>query len=453
MTTTLGRVSLTSAPYDVSQVGDQMSFSIDIVGYSLAVAKVLRQQMLGLNDNADEPVVPMTSALDSDYDGFYRVLGVSVEPTIVYQRDGTMRCQVSLERVGGGFAKPVFETSLIAAPRSDGPATLNPNGATNWLASGFPLGVGEAGASGYSGGVAPATSGTVSYTTATGAIHKVIAFTSLAAADSDVYQHYSEPADAYAGACLVEVQIGGTWYPATGRQVPLVGRGWRISNGIVRLSLSQSTLGALLIEVWGGSVWESSPLLYRLNQAGTTAGYYGLIDPTTNGDTTAVDPVVVRNAPECVSVRIPQRYGNSETYSVSRGQPYASLLVAPMANLSAANSLGGVRLVTPAAVTVITSTILASAGGAVEWGMYTATDGNGNKLLVAAPEQPSSASPVDTANGEMHGIDASSNIVPLVFMFGVTSDPTGGTVAEFETSAVAASMFTVVASQQQVVAR
>jgi hypothetical protein len=450
MTTTIGRCSLASAPYDQSHSGDRLSFSIDIVGLALAEAKVRRQQLLGLVNNADEEVVPFTSSDDSDLDGFYRVSSVQVDPTIVYLRDGTMRCQISMERVGGGYAKPTFEIGIVAAPRYRvGVGTLNPSGAVNWLVSGMTYGVGESGGYGFAGTVAPMYDATRDLVTATGTIVKIDAFSTLATSGSSgLLACYAAPADAYAGAALIEQSVGGTWYPVVGRQIPRsLGRGWRISNGLVRLSLSQSTLGSLLIEVWGGSAWESSPLLNRRDTGDANAGYYGLIDPNSGSDTTAVDPVIIRNSVDTVTVRIPQAASMYETYSISRGQPFASLDSGPMVpGLSGSNYCTGVMLTSGAAVTSITTTTLEGAGGTV-WGFYTATDGNGNKLLVGCP---SSGLTLTAASGRLYG--ASSSVV-VTHLFGATKDPTGATDAEFETTAVAASMFTAVATQQQVVAR
>lgn len=367
MTTTIGRVSLTSAPYNQSHSGDRLSFSIDITGYSLTVAKVLRQQLLGLADNADEPVIPLTWSDESDLDGFYRVLGVSVDPTIVHLRDGTMRCQIDLERVGGGYARPAFEV-----PYAVGTLT-NPHGLTGGRHLGIPATTAD-----WS-----ALTGITTRSTSTGNVYWLYTKSGTSGElDPGVLSYFVAPASYYVGACVVEQSVGGTWYPVIGDQVSLQLDLWRISNGIIRLTPQATSPRSYLFERWNGSAWVTISSLERgayvslayADQQAASA------DPSTAS--TGAVPYITKNGPDSVAVVIPQKGGASESISIHRGNEYARFYMSEIDLGSSALWMGSASVIAMSDVT---------------YGGYSTASINGYRLGIATPV----ANDVDTVNGRV----------------------------------------------------
>lgn len=447
MTLTIGRVSV-AAPTGIAHSGDRLSLTFDILPATLAEAKVRRQQVLGLADNPDEPVVPVTWSDDSDYDGYYHVASASVSPTITYLTGRLLRCSVELERIGGGYAKPMIEVAVAAAVRSNQQSvtTLNPPAASGWLVTGFPVGNGEAGntaslftLAGYGSPLGTATGNLQTATIA-----------SLTNATSDVLWYYSQPADFYDGAAMIEVSRdnGSTWYPVVGRQIPSgVTLYWRISNGLVRVSPSFDDVnvrGELLVEVWSGSAWESMPTMRRrFDSSGSTIGHFGFLDPTSNATYQYTDPVILANGADQVALQIPQANGRTETYTLRRGVPFVDLtLIGPAAEYRGVSA-------TAASWTLLEADDIAASGTA-DIGGSGATDGNGNSLIVTSS---GAAGPTVSISSTTLVIYPASSGSAARYAIGVTSDPAGSTTASLATAAVATSMFTAVATRQQVTSR
>jgi hypothetical protein len=345
-----------------------VSFNIDIAGYALAQAKVLRQQLLGLADNADEPVVPVTDSNDSDYDGFYWVRSVQVDPTIVYQRDGTMRCQISLERVGGGYARPVFEIPFAVATLTN----------SHTIEGGRHVGI-------------PATTAdwalfdtgsSVTRSSSTGNVFWIYTKTGVSGLrDPGVLSYYVAPASYYVGACVIEQSVGGTWYPIQGDQVSLQLDAWRISNGIIRLTPQATSPRSYLFERWNGSAWVTICSLERGNYAGSYVDEQAASsDPVTAS--TGTVPFITRNGPDCVTVVIPQLARQTESITIHRGNEYARFYIARNGYGSAAHWMGSASAVAMSDVT---------------YGGYATANINGYRLGIATPP----ANDVDTVNGRV----------------------------------------------------
>lgn len=250
MTTTIGRCSLADSPSDMSQSGDSLGFKVDVWG-DLDSVRGVRQQLLGLVDNPDEPVVPFTSTSDPHLDGFYRVQAINLVPSSL-----RFSASVTLQRVSGGWAKPLFEVPIALAVRSNtrGVTTVDSSGGENKYAV---LPFGETSVTSLFFG--PETIAAI--VSASGDVQAWGAVDPVDSPVQEVGSFYAAPAEWYNGAAMVEVLVGATWHPWIGRHVPLgTAGGWRISNGFIRASLSTGTIGTLLIEVWNGSSWVAKPL-------------------------------------------------------------------------------------------------------------------------------------------------------------------------------------------------
>ena len=342
MTTTIGRCSFTNAPSFQSWDGDALSLGINILPASLELAKVMRQQMLGLMNNPDESAIPVTSTDDPDLDGFYTVTAVNVEPVQAYLTNKLMRCSVGLVRVANGYQNPTVETTVVSrlATNDQGIASTTDYGAM----------------------VAYKTS-EVSNVDLTGVLSVATYAGSMNAVDGDGVDVYSaNPTTNVAGywsqfatpstyydppACKIEYLVGSTWYEAVGRQVPN-GVGWRISNGFLRIGTTAALPEAnVTIEVADSSAYVGREIT---NVNGDLGGLTG--------------PFIIRNSPEMVTIRVGTN--STHTFTVWKGGSIAQITqwtsVADTLNL---------RLVSAVAGTAIT-------GGV----RMTSNDANGNRLAL-----------------------------------------------------------------------
>lgn len=251
-TLTIGRVELTngSAPDPgMTWEGDQLSFSGVLKASTEADVMALRDQVIGLQGNIDEPIVPVTWSDDSSVDGFYRVLGTSVGTVGASYVAYWFPFAVDLERVDGWQA-PLFEVLRDGAVRTNS-VSFTDNEAV--ALTGLPGG----------NKVPQWTSlpdGQVNYDLANGSV-SMFAGPSY---DNDA-SFYVEAADYYGGAVSVEVSPdeGTTWNTIVGRQVPNTPTWVRMTNDRVRMTLSELS-GALVM----------------------TAGYFDRLNTTTDSNGT-----------------------------------------------------------------------------------------------------------------------------------------------------------------------
>lgn len=257
MTITIGRFSIDDCPYNIVHQGDRLSFMFDVDGSATGgdadVAKMYRQQLLGLVGNDDEPVVPVIWSDDSDFDGYYRIESLDVTPTPVYLNDSSairhFSVSVTAVRVSGGYAEPVHE--LFAVLAEAGALTID-------------TGVGGT-FGGYTDGavylpnshvVADNTTVSSSRTAQDGATIYEVTQSSMASDETAVLGVSAtvDPADFYDAAASVEWYVGGTWWPIVGRQVPSLAT-LRLNNGLVRVAVE--TDGEITVEHYDGSSWSS----------------------------------------------------------------------------------------------------------------------------------------------------------------------------------------------------
>lgn len=344
MSMTIGRASLTTDPLrnSVSIDGDTLRFSASLGATSVDDCKAKMQQLAGLVDNRDEDVFPFTCTGDSSFDGFYRVTGLAIEPLDRYLTLGQCRFSIAMERIGGGFARPQFESIVQQIVRTNSHGVTAPAGFDlSWYA-------------GTSTEADVAYSGIWSFTHSEGA-HKW--HTGFAPSGPSTYLIATKPADYYLNSARIEVKYGSTWYPVHGQQVPLgTGVNWRIANGITRLyPTSVSGNGRFTVEGWrSGDGWQGVE--------------YGLIASASvfvNATGTTSDPSslkIVKNTPEIVVVRTRQQAeeGAVIDWTLRKGDYHVEINIYQPDGASANN--WGVRMSTVTASTAATAGTLRSSG-------------------------------------------------------------------------------------------
>lgn len=392
MTLTIGRCTFTAEPHGVSHSGNQLTIQVPI-GSATSVSSdaynAMRQQVLGLVDNADEPVVPVTWTLDSQYDGFYRVTSVSVDVgQLVFQNRYSRDCSITLERLIG-YAAPEFEITTQSVVRTNVHAITTPSCVVGVFQT-------PSSTNAYQYDLGSLRSSTTTTTATVDTGDTITIFKANAPTTTTSWTFAVAPAKFYVGACRVEVRRSGTWYTVTGRSVDITaGTVWRISNGLVRVtSFDGSTHGTF--EVWdqtasgGVGAWESTSIQHvyvptsGINAGNTVAG--GKVGATPNQG--YAGPIaILRNAPEQVTVRV-RGINEMVTWSLQRGA-YNAMCTFNSANPGGASGIQGVGLA------FATNTACTAFTGGI-W--QTSADANGNGLTFS---NPSSNAFVSTANGQL----------------------------------------------------
>lgn len=371
MTLTIGRFS-TADEATVDQSGNSVTFGFHLrptVASDDDHFHALVQQVLGLVDNEDEEVVPVTWSQDATFDGFYRVTSVSIPNSPIRIRDGiVLNCSVTLERLRG-YANPIWEITGNFVVRTNGNGVTNPGGfvalpedATQRLVK--------------SSSTATLGSGTI--TTATGTLHRFDL--AVASYPSFIATLAAAPSDFFDGAALIEVKYGSSWYTAIGRDIPSTpATGVRLSNGIIRVGwVDDGGDIRIRLEVWNGSAWETS-----------AEDFVPVFDTTSN-----LEPVgavnILRNSPEQVIVSVPHQYTSASspyfllTFSLARGFFGVELT---MGTLSGSSSL----TFNLAADTITAST---SITGGIR---RTSNDASGNRWWMVSALAPTK----DLVNGDL----------------------------------------------------
>ncbi len=378
---TTGRCSLTDNPYDFTVNGDVWSFTIDIVttaASDINEMKARRQQLVGLVDNRDEEIIPVTWSEDSTFDGFYRVQSVSVPSTPVMLSNGYIEaCQFTLERVTG-YGNPLMEVTTQAVVRTNAHGYTVPQ---SLIAMATPATYSQ---TDLRPNLTAATSG--SRIASDG--QTLTVYTLAAPVALTQYRVAPTPVRFYSGAALIEIKYGSTWYQVVGQDIPR-NTVWRISNGLVRLtSADAATPGTF--EVWDNTagVWESISITHR------TAAAAGPGIGIGNGSEQA--PVtILRNSPEQVTVRClagasSSALGVDFTYTLQRG---ARSVVASWTSASTLAYGAGFA-------SVVACTAVAS--GSIR---ATANDAGGNRLVFAMPVAITS----DLVNGLIYAAAAATS--------------------------------------------
>lgn len=388
---TIGRVVIPEPPARMDFAGDVLSVSGDLIGDSWAHLSALRFQLLGLVDNPDEDVYPVTFTEDPDVDGFWTVESVNVGSTPTMLETWSVPWSATLRRV----RQPMFETLSSVVLRTNAHSIT---GTPDCIVGVYPF------ATAFEVQSTGATNVTVLYrTTPTGTIGLATTTSASSYPTSGTLSWSARPVDHYMGRPFLEVRgEDDVWRPIPGRFTPEGAAGnWRLNNGIIRVGPSATTSGHLTVGIYTGSGWESTDFY---------VGYYsgswatnGKVAYSTyyagNGD---IAPTVLRNSLDEVSIRFKSPpFAKTGT---SAGGVIDLTLQAGAALFSIGGSAldsqkWGVAVSTAAGATAIT-------GGL----RLTSNDAVGNRwVILSAP-----ASTNDTTNGIRYLTSAATS-----FTFGV----------------------------------
>lgn len=379
MSITVGRLGLTPTLADEhaswKMDGDRMSLSGNLHNATLADAKTLRHQILGLVDNPDEPVVPFTWSTDADWDGFYRVLGGGVTIELAGSLDsGYFPFDLTLERVPG-WASPLFELRTIGTVRANDHSITTSN--TRPFV-GLPDDI-----EGFSEFFTGSTKTTVA---ADG--HTVRHYDGTTGAGRNHFfdatpSFFLAPSDFYDGAATIK--IGGDI--VVGRQAINTPTDWEIGNGLVRI-VDGASAGEFNVEHWDGSAWDS--IIYN----------YGLGTTWVDIDIDPHTVTVLRNTPEVCSVRFtttaPASSGVDYAFTVDATVRRGSRFVETRFDSGAGFAKWGVTRSSVEAGTVTSLTGCMRAN---------ANDGNGNRYVMCTPH----AATFDTTNGRLTRTSSTTN--------------------------------------------
>lgn len=285
---------------EVTLTGQVKPDSTDVLAWRVA-------QFYGLRDG-DDDVIPVTSAAYPGFGGYYRVLGVSIGHGKVAE--------------GGWFEWGLQLEAVLhhRRPRIDIPTGygLLPNGHSITT---FDAVVAIPGAAVDASSPFPST-GSTSRAVSDGSAVVVLADTEVTTTGATgTGRLVIDAGDYYHGGCRVEHDIdgNGTWMQAVGRaDFPAPGE-IRITNGLVRATITYGTAGTsqLTVEWWDTSAW-TTPVEFYLSGVGThdELVYYA--------------GTVIRNTAEQVSVKFSTVASSFSagmadvTFTVRRGSRWVS---------------------------------------------------------------------------------------------------------------------------------
>jgi hypothetical protein len=363
MALTLGRAGKTLALPEPSLWDNQNgrvtvrgSFQLSPVTDSLR----LRDQLLGYQDNWDEPIVPVVVGSEPRLTGYYRVLGVYISTDVEALNSGWVRYEMALQQVMG-FTQPLFE-SIIS-----GSLLTNAVGAVLADVMGFHT-VPTIPGTGADYSEQPVTNNYSARTSADGSVDFYYSPSALSGSAHSM----CPPVNFYTGAATFEQ--GSPLQPVVGRglaQPDLVN--WRLSNGLVRVTwVSSSILG---VSHYNGSTWSA-------------VKQYAFSSP-------AVGPTsisILRNSVEETTMRMSAVAGGNNTLNVDislrRGDRIVRIYMSSSFSITPKIARG-----TAEAATAITY-------GAVTLGGFraTANDGDGNRYVLLSYQ---SAATSDLVNGAL----------------------------------------------------
>jgi hypothetical protein len=205
--------------------GDTVRVS-GIVGHvsDATLLSIARQQLMGLGDSPDDPVIPVTWATDSTQDGYYAVDSCSTPLDVNWRAAQALPFTIDLTRVLN-FNRPDIEIRTFGKFRDN----VDSFDATNVNPTIC-----------LPGDVIAATLiGATSTTTLATETGNVLVYDGGAGATSlnNARTTYKvAPSDYYDGSCRVEYKIGSTWYPLVGRQARAAATDVRVNNGLIRIA-------------------------------------------------------------------------------------------------------------------------------------------------------------------------------------------------------------------------
>lgn len=381
MTVSIGRVGYSAPtltdPQQVRFDGELLRLSGITQASTTALSVVLRDQIRGLADNVDEPVVPIvfSSSTYASYSGMYRIISAASDMPAGDADNKFVRWDVAATRVGS-YQQPFSESRCVVACLANSHSITTTNAA------------GEVGAPTPATEVYPNNSanfdsgGTI--TGADGVVYvaglKTSVYTGLT---SPAIFRWSAPvANWYIGGC--RVQVAGDY--VVGRQCVDSPTSWQIDNGLVKISAS-ATAGAFDVAWYDGSQWD-------------TAKTFAIFGNTVAGTISAFHHVgVLRNGIEAATIRLGLSNPGGVTafadVTVTRGSRWVKVVVQ-----SEIYDTWGVKRTSVEAATSLTGGIRA-----------TANDAAGNRYLLTCTGYGGGHGTTGTTNDLVNGSVRRSVIV------------------------------------------
>lgn len=375
-------------PSEVSTSGSRVVFSQNAQTCStLADLKALQQQLAGMADNSDEPVVPVIWSDNANLTGFYRVRSVDLGSYPAGYTSFVFPWKVELEPAWR-YATGNFEQVATVATRSGASAQL--------AAVGVP--VSSFGVTMRSG-TFPGSGN--AYATRTGADGAVPVLVTTTGSQKTLVGYGVTPANHYLGSCYLKVGSGNRY--AVGQQVESE-TAWEIGNSLVKV-VGTGSNSQINVSHYSGA-YRSKP--YKLQANGSDLPAASAIS-------------VLRNSPECVIFRTYHTISGSVnqmgvTYMLRRG----SIIVECTMSHAPVTGYG----ITSSKIVCATSEAgTSSTSSGLTYIQASAADGAGNKYTLIAGTQPagSGALSADTVNG---GLSLANPV--SYFVFGITANM-GGT--------------------------
>lgn len=246
---------------------------------TLADALAIRQQLRGLIDNPDEPIVPIISSSDAAINGFYEITSADVDTVGPSLGSGSFGYKVTARRVAG-YSAPLLETITSGATRGNDFSLTVPA----WVS--LPPGVAEVSDTGTDDFSRQGEDGFLTVLKPNGGYAADITY------QADPTTYYQNAAKLLMTSDVI--QFDGTASPTVramvGRQAPAY-TGWQLSNGLVRAWNGSSTFYAQWYKP--GSGWRPTPTALKFTAS------IGIVGLNING----VVPTVLHNTPELVVLR------------------------------------------------------------------------------------------------------------------------------------------------------
>ncbi len=384
MTLKLGRVGTDISLYDPAtwqRNGNSVSLSGDLgIGVSSVTDCVtLTEQLLGLVNNSDEPVVACAWTQEAWFDGYYVVESVNVDAMVTSLNHGKFPYSIQLRKVADG-ASPTIDVTLLGAVRTNGNGIVSAQ-QTVWAPYDM--------ANGYAAGSINQQFNTTAQTrlSETGTLAWVVN-TGVTAVTNTFASFDVSASDYYDGTCTV--RSGTTLRRVIGARMKRLPTNWEISNGLIRITPGAST-AQLQTEMWDGTAWEDAKS-YKFNVNSATADTFSTA--TGWGDVS-----IVRNSPECATIRlvaaIPGGAAGFYTVDVTvqRGRYWCDVVFRNVAG--AVTGLGISRSTAEAATSLANGGIRA-----------TSNDAAGNRYLLAC----SQATTTDLTQGHVRATGSSAYV-------------------------------------------
>jgi hypothetical protein len=397
------------SPRHWSMAGDIVTLDGTLDATSYAGLVILRSQVNGLADNPDEAAVAVNWAGDASVDGYYEVVDAEVPMPPRGLAALSLNYRLRLRRVA---VYPEINSLIVGdSVRTNSHGIVKANTVPWWATP-------ADAAMDYVPGTTVTTRATE-----TGTV-KVAYTTNGTVLYDRTCRWQCLASDYYDGAARIEITDGFSWYALVGRRLPNTSAtaGWRVNNGLVRVVYGGGN-GLLSVQHYVSGAWLTAKV-YKLTRGISPS------TPTALGPFTTIS--VVRNAPECVILRLGVEQ-DSSTYPAAvnvdiclrRGAMWADIIVTRSADQVSTAELAstdfplGIERNTAEAGTTHTSGVHA-----------TAASGGGKYVLTSC-----TATNVDTTQGAIRqgtGVN--------LFQVQVSLEPTGASGPDTFTNQVYAFM-------------